>query len=202
MASKRSSSGRPRPRGWLRVLDGVISGGFLYHGSYALAWAGGLAVMLLATVTFVTVAGRYSPWSGSWLTGGFEISEFLMSMLSVFAISYCWYVDAHIRIRTITGRFSPRIKAIFDAAAAFLLLIAVAGFVWGEAVVSRDSLAIGSKSPNTGLSIGIFQFVFAAVMAHFGLVLLRSLIGFVAKARGHQEAEDRNLSQPSLDSVV
>ena len=62
-----SSSNRPvRLPGWLRQLDRAISRGFLFRGSQIMAVCGGVFIVMMAAVTFVSVVGRRSPWAGAW----------------------------------------------------------------------------------------------------------------------------------------
>ena len=176
--------------GWLKQLDRVVSVGFLYRGSQAMAVVGGIVVCLLALVTFVTVVFRRSPISGAWLTGGLEVSELLMGMLSVLAISFCWYVGGHIRIGVILEHLSARNKAIFDAAATLILLVMVVGIVFAMWSYGNETLRTGNVTWILKIPVGPFQIIFSILMAHFGLVLLRSLIGLVAKAMGRPVEHD------------
>jgi hypothetical protein len=56
--------------------------------------------------------------------------------------------------------------------------------------LSETSFAIGRASNLRDIPIGPFQVLFVVVMGHFLLVLLRSLIGFIAKGFGSRFANE------------
>lgn len=176
--------------GWLERFDRAISGGILFRGSSVLAMVAAVAVMVLALVTFVTVVLRHTPLGGSWLTGGFEISQLSMAVVSVFAIAYCWYVGGHIRIALLRQHSRPRNQGILDAVSAFIVLIWVAAIVWAMWGVAIDSLIHGTGTIQESIPLAPFQIAFTIVMVHFALVLLRSLLGFSAKAGGRHVEHD------------
>lgn len=197
MVFGRSSGYLSRLAGWVRQYDRAISGGFLFRGSQILFVVAGAAVVLLMVITFVGVVFRRSPLAGPWLQGGFEISELLMAMIAVLAIAYTWYIGGHIRIGLFRDRRTPRNKAVLDAVASFWGVVWVAAIVWSVWQVSMSSLTSGMGTGVLGIGTGIlgipiapFQIIFSIVMAHFFLVLLRSWLGFSARAGGrHMEHE-------------
>lgn len=152
--------------------------------SYALAGVGVGAVLLLMMITVVTVAGRQSPWSGSWLMGGLELSELAMSVISCAGMAYCWQVRGHVRIGLVRDHVSDKAKVILDALAALAFLVFVAMLAWSTWKLGMDNRAMGARTLALDLNLAPFQMFFAIVMAHFALVLLRSCLGFILKASG------------------
>lgn len=188
-----SSRGSGRPTmlpGWLGRFGRAVSQGFLFKGSYVIGSVAGFGVIVLGLVTLVTVISRHSPIAGPWLRYGFEVSELSMGLVSVLAISYCWYVGGHIRITLLRERARPRNKTILDVISAFLVFVWVIAIVWGMWRMAIESLAFGVSTNNLGIPVAPFQIVFAIVMAHFVLVALRSLLGFTAKATGRHVEHD------------
>ena len=170
--------------GWLTRMERSISEGFLFKTSRFLATVCGVCLVVLLGITLVTVAGRRSPWAGPWLAGGTDISEVLMSLVSVLAAANCWYEGGHINIGIITEKLSARGRAIMDCISAFVLLVFVAALAWPMGIKGLESLAQGEHTMMMRVPIGPFQIIFALVLVHFALVLLRSVFGLAAKAAG------------------
>ncbi len=169
---------------WLKKIDRVVTGRFLFGGSKILAWVATVAVVLLTLVTVVTVVVRRSPWAGSWLAGGFEISEVLMVVVSICALAYCWYVGGHVRIGLLRDHRGPRVRAIFDAVSVLFGITFVVSLSWGMWELSATSRAFGLGTMVLEIPYAPFELTVVIGMAYFSLVLLRSLIGFIAKAVG------------------
>jgi TRAP-type C4-dicarboxylate transport system permease small subunit len=167
------------------VIDSTLKL-FLLGGSQLLAGVGGVLLFLLILVTFVSVVGRRSPVAGAWLTGGYEITELLMALLSVLATAWCWYQSGHIRIGLFRDNRSPRVRAILDAISSFLGMILLIAVTWSVFQISGDSLAFGVATTYFRIPEGPFQIIFGLIAAHFAIVLGRSFFGYLMKALGRQ----------------
>ena len=173
--------------GWsTRKVIKVISERFLFGGSRILLIGGGVSIIIMMVVTFITVVGRNSPLAGSWLLGGIEIPSFAMAMVSTLAVAWCWYMGAHIRITIVRDRCGQRIQAILDSVSAFFLLIMAAFIVMGVWELAERNFVFGERTWGLQIPYWPLQLAFCLVMVHFVLVLLRSFLGLAAKAKGHR----------------
>ncbi len=162
---------------WVRWLDKVLSRGFIFKGSQVLAVLAGVCVLLLAAITFVEVVGRNSPFAGACLAYNFESAEFLMAMVSVMALGYCWHAGGHIRMGLIRDNCGPRARAFIDAASSLFGIVFAAAVVWAVWGMSAQNQEFNAKTNDLQLPFAPMQITFTIVMAHFGLVLFRSWLG-------------------------
>ena len=174
----------------LRLADKGFSEYFLFKGSKVLAVCGGAFLLALMMVTFITVIFRLLPMRTDWLVGGYEFSEMFMSMLTPFAMAYAWYRAGHVRIGLIRDRLPTGPKALLDAISCLLGAIFCLSVAWGVWELSETSFAIGRSTNLRDIPIGPFQILFVVVMGHFLLVLLRSLVGLIAKGFGSRFANE------------
>ena len=174
----------------LHWLDKGFSKYFLYEGSKVLAVCGGAFLIGLMLVTFITVVFRLLPMRSDWLVGGYEFSEMFMSMLTPFAMAYAWYRAGHVRIGLVRDKLPPGPKAFLDGLSALFGAIFCLSIAWGVWELSETSFAIGRASNLRDIPIAPFQVLFVVVIGHFLLVLLRSLMGLIAKAFGSTFARE------------
>ncbi|MFW6125962.1 MAG: TRAP transporter small permease [Chloroflexota bacterium] len=175
---------------WLRRIDKVYSEYFLYKGSRVLLVGGGICLVALMLVTLFTVIARSLPIRANWLVGGYEYSEMFVALLVPLAIGYTWYKAGHVRVGDIRNRLAPRKRAIIDVIACSMGVVYTALVVWGLWTQGMLNLSVGSATPLKELPIGPFQLVIAILFGHVFLVLLRSLVGLVAKAFGSKFANE------------
>ena len=174
----------------LRLVDKGFSKYFLYEGSKVLAVAGGAFLLGLMMVTFITVFFRLLPIRSDWLVGGYEFSEMFMSMLPPFAMAYAWYRAGHVRIGLVRDRLPTGPKAFLDAISALFGAIFCLAIAWGVWELSETSFLIGRASNLRDIPIAPFQILFVVVIGHFLLVLLRSIVGLIAKGFGSRFANE------------
>ena len=174
----------------LHLANKGFSEYFLFHGSKVLAFCGGAFLIGLMLVTFITVVFRLLPIRSDWLVGGYEFSEMFMSMLTPFAMAYAWYRAGHVRIGLVRDRLPTGPKALLDAISALCGAIFCLSIAWGVWELSETSFAIGRSSNLRDIPIGPFQILFVVVIGHFLLVLLRSLVGLIAKGFGSRFANE------------
>ncbi|MFC1916875.1 TRAP transporter small permease subunit [Chloroflexota bacterium] len=156
-----------------------------FRGAQFGAWVGGIGIVLMALIVFGTVLLRRSPLGGGWMIGGIEITMLLMAMVSVCSIAYCWYLGGHIRIGIIRERIrSLRKLAALDAFATFMALPWILAATFGLWQISMENMRIGGFTRMLYIPEAPFMIIFTIVMGHFFFVLLRSFLGFVAKASG------------------
>lgn len=156
-----------------------------YKVSMGLFWVSSFFILLMMLLTFIVVVIRKTPLSGGFLAGSTDLAEIFFAMMVVTAISYTWFVKGHLVIDLIPSRFPPRGKAIVDAIGALVGLIWVCLLVWAFWGIDARGLEAHTYSTILQLPIYPFQIIYTIVMAHFGVVLLGSLVTFIANATGH-----------------
>ncbi|MFW6126057.1 MAG: TRAP transporter small permease [Chloroflexota bacterium] len=174
----------------LHLVNRGFSEVFLFKGSKVFAFLGGVCLLALMMVTFITVVFRSLPMRSDWLVGGYEFSEMFMAMLTPFAMAYAWYKAGHVRIGLVRDKVPPRVRALIDALSSLLGAVFCFFVAWGVYKLGITSLDIGRATNLRDIPIGPFQFLFIAVMGHFMLVLVRSMIGLFAKAFGSRFANE------------
>ncbi len=173
-----------------RKLDRVLSEGFLFKGAIVLEVIGGVALMLLALISFGTVVLRNTPLAGAWLVGGADLSGLLMAIVSVFACAVCWYKGGHLRIDIVKVRCSQMVQNIIDvfSTIGFIIFIGIIAFSgWDKAIEAGELKAVTMAG---GIPIFPFMALFCLALTHFVLVLLRSLWGKISKVRGRHVEHD------------
>jgi len=179
----------------LRIVNKGFSEYFLFKGSKVLVVGGGIFLLGLMVVTFVTVIFRLINRVGiavrtDWLVGGYEFSEMFMSMLTPFAMAYAWYSAGHVRIGLLRDRVSQRRRAAIDVVSALLGAVFVFFVAWGVWELSETSFLLNRTSNLRDIPIAPFQILFVVVMGHLMIVLLRSLVGLAAKMLGSRFANE------------
>lgn len=159
----------------------VISETFLRKGAMFLGGVAGVFICLLALVNFVVVVLRRSPLSGAWLSGGVEVSQELMAIVTATGLGYCWYVGGHVRIDAVIDRLKPTGRNALESLNALFAAAWMGVVIYAVFVTSRGNPTILLLS---GIPVAPVQVIYCIIMLHFLLVLLRSLLGFAAKAFG------------------
>ena len=182
------SGGNP---GFLAKVNRAVSEGFLHKGAQGIGWVGGLGVIVLMAVSIISIIGRRVPAiAGPWLIGVKEYSELTMALVVGLSVAFCWYIGGHLRIDLLRAHWRPRAQTIGDVVGAIFGMVfagVVAWAIWG---LGMTSLKINATTRLAGIPEGPFRIAFVILMAHFFLVLLRSLIGFILKASGHHVEHD------------
>ena len=177
-------------------LGRAFSQVFLYKGSKILAVLAGVSLFFMMAITLVTMIFRKAPFlPTTWVLGSYEFSQVAMAFLVTCGIAWTWYQAGHIRIGVIRDNVSPRKRAIIDVVAALCALVASVLVVWGVWQLMGLYLLYGRATELRGVPLWPFQVIFCIVVAHFCLVLLRSIMGLVAKARGSRWAEEPYLQK-------
>jgi TRAP-type C4-dicarboxylate transport system permease small subunit len=181
MANEQLSTGSRSDRGF---FNRVIFEGFLFQGSLVLQAIGGIAMVALALISFLTVFSRVIGLSGTWLLWTIDLSELLMGIVSAFGIAICWYKSGHLRVDILISRVSPRIKNAIEIVSAILFLLwsaAMAWAGWGQAI---EDLKFKTATLSASIPIAPFKILFFLAVTHFAIVLLRSTWLLVTKIRG------------------
>lgn len=174
----------------LEKVDRVISEGFLFKGSQVLAIISYIGLILLASIALIIVVFRNTPLAGAWLSLGSELSEFLMGFVVAFALGICWYDGGHMRIDVLRNHLSMKINNIIDIISTILFITWVGIMIWslwGKLAITWE---FWEKTWTSRIPIAPFMLLFIFGFMHFGLVLLRSLFGLVAKAMGRSVKHD------------
>ena len=137
-----------------------------------------LAVMMV--LTFVDVFGRYI--LNHPLTGTYEITVYMMSILVAFSLAYCAVMKGHVTVDVVVSRFPERAQAIIDSITGLIGLVLFSLITWQCALYVREQFNAGVQS--LVLLIPVFPFVgvVALGLAMFTLVLLTRLIEFLSQA--------------------
>ena len=174
---------------WVRWFDDSILRGFLAKGSRVLAVLAGVNVICLMVIVIIDVGTRHSPLDPPWGSGGHEISELLMSMLSTMAVAWCWYLGGHTRITIVLEHASARGRALLNVLASFFTLIWLVAVILSMIQITATNMKFPLTTDNLRINIWPFQLIFVIVMSHFGLVVIRSIIEYVRLALGHKAKE-------------
>ena len=167
-------------------FDNIILKGGLYQGSRVLTVIAGINIMALMVIVVVDVISRHSPINPPWGSGGFEISEMLMVLVSTMAVAWCWYAGGHIRIELVLERVSSRRRVILNILASFCSIIWLVAVTWSVMQITTNNIKFGLTTDLLKIDVWPFQLIFVVVMSHFGLVMLRSLVEYIRMAFGRK----------------
>lgn len=176
--------------GWVR-LERLIAG-FLLAGAKVQAVIAAIFLIFLALVTFVTVVGRRSPWKGAWLIGGFEISEILMAIITIFGVAYCWYLGGHLRITFLWEQFGPKMRTVFDILASLFFAFWFGIMSWGMWLTTVQYLKTGAKGWSIGIPYGPFMAIFFLATTFFSIILLKDIQDHVMKLISLSKGKQRS----------
>ena len=175
-------SGLGRLASW---FDSTISRRFLNGGSKALAALAGFILVALMIMILMDVVSRHLSIRVPWVSN-FEFAELAMAMLSYLALAWCWHIGAHIRIELLLDRYNFRIQAALSFLASLIGILCTIALAWSVWKLGIKSLNWGVTTIIQGVPVAPFQILFSIVMAHFTLVMVRSLWSYIAKARGRK----------------
>lgn len=130
-----------------------------------------VAMMFL---TFFDVAGRYV--LNKPILGSFEITEFMMFLLTCFGLAYTAFRRSHIRVDFIFSYLSRRTALGFDIMAYGVSAIFYALVAWQSWIAAFRAMA--SKSTSSLLFIPVYPLIFMLVIGA-GLVCLVFLRDFL-----------------------
>jgi len=142
------------------------------------AGAGILALMMF--VTFVDVALRYV--FNRPLTGSYELTVYMMSIVIAFGLAYCAVLKGHITVDIVVSHFSQRSQAIIDSITSVIGLGFFSVVTWQCTLHIKEQFDSGLRS--SVLLIPEFPFVGAVALgsAMFCLVLLTHFVEFISQA--------------------
>jgi len=186
MAFHSTRGGLAKLAGLARAVDRFGSWWFLSVFSRFLAGAAGLCVILLMVITVVDVVCRHTPLTAPWGSGGFEIAELLMAMVSVLAIAFCWYIGGHIRIGLLLEYCGSRGRAVLNVLACLFGVVFVLAIAWAVMSLGLHDIEFGAGTFILEIPLAPFKITFAIVLGHFILVLVRSLIAYIWRSSGRK----------------
>ena len=170
-------------KSWWSRFDRIISK-FLFGGAQIQGKIAAFCMILLALVTFTTVVGRRSPWSGAWLVGGLEISELLMAIISIYAAAYCWYLHGHLRITFIYDHVGAKMRNVLDILSSLAFTFWLLAISWGMWLMTVTYIRTGAKGWSIGIPYGPFMAAFLLATTFFSLIVLKDLLDQVMKLMG------------------
>ncbi len=157
-----------------RRYDESASKWLLRKPSQVGAVLAGVILVALSAFTGINIVLRLLHVKSPLVVGYFEMSMLLMALLSVSAMAYCWYFGRHIRIGIILEKCGVSTNAFIDAASALLGAAFASAVTYSLIIQTRTALFFGTRTDVLGVPDAPFKLIFAIMMGHFALVLLRS----------------------------
>lgn len=145
----------------------------------------GLVILLVMMfLTIVDVAGR--KFFASPITGSYELTEFLLSLLVFSAVAYTQIEKGHIVMEALVSRFSQRTQAIIESIVYFISMALASVLTWQLAAHAKR-LWLGRNVTGV-LHWPIHPFVIAAAVGSllFSLVLLVDFLNSLDKVRKNE----------------
>jgi TRAP-type transport system small permease protein len=145
----------------------------------ALHWVAMVVLLLLMFLTVGDVVGRYLvgfiPGVGP-ISGSFELTEFMLAVVVLTAIGHTQMKGGHISIDMLVVYFSPRTRAIIDAATDFLSLAMFALVTWR--MIKYAQLLYESNDVSGVLRLPVYPFLIVASIGAF-MFCLAMLFSFL-----------------------
>jgi len=152
----------------------------IYSFTHKCGFLGTFVMAGLVLLTVGDVVLRY--FFNAPILGSFELTEYTLVVMVFFAIPWATAEKANVRIDLIVGRFSTRVRAIFDSVTCFLSLFVTALFAWytvPQAIYMKKLYSVSDM-----LDIPLYPFYFMVAFGFFLLffVLVANLIEFIKEA--------------------
>jgi TRAP-type C4-dicarboxylate transport system permease small subunit len=168
---------------------------FLYKVTLWLTILARISLIIMMIVTFAMVVFRKLFVALGWrmgpgISGAYEWTEVFMVVLAVCAVAYTWYTGGHIRIGLLRDSLRVRLKAIWDAVVALIGAAYMAIVVWGVYLQFEHQVSTHMMTPIARIPLPPFAMIAVIFLAHFCLVLLRSVIGLFSKGMGKDFAQE------------
>jgi TRAP-type transport system small permease protein len=106
---------------------GTIATAFVRIVSKGGAWAGVVCLLGLFAIISAGALSRYL--FNMPILGVDEISGYLNVVIGFLALAYTFQEDRHVRVDVVTGRLSPRARAILEVVSSTLALVLVSQFL-------------------------------------------------------------------------
>ncbi len=141
----------------------------------------GIAAMLIMVVNVViNVVGR--ALFAAPLFGSVEIVELTSVILVSFVAAYTQFRKENIIVGIVVDRFSPRLRAAFDAGTSVLGLIIIVVLAWTSIIYTRETLGYGEITHVFEISTVPFRIIWILGLIALAAVLVGQLIESLIKA--------------------
>jgi len=124
-------------------------------------------LMIVMVLTVADVSFRYL--INQPIPGTFELTEFLLVILTSFGLAYTALQDGHVTVDLVVRRFSPRTQAVIDAITCLISVGLFATVTW--AIILYAISEWKGKAISTVLLLPRFPFILAAALASAVLCL-------------------------------
>ena len=158
-----------------RLLSGAAS-----RISRFLQFIGGITLVLLMLLTAADVSMRY--FLNRPISGAYELSMFMMSIVVAFSIGYCASRNEHVKVEILVGVFAPRTRAAIESVTWFLSTAVLALVAWQSALYSVSVFHDGATSPDLLIPTYPFMGVTALGTAVLCIVFLGQFLDSLARA--------------------
>lgn len=154
-----------------------------YLGVVSLFGAMGVTIADIVMRTASRIVNLLASQSVGWaITGVVDMVQLLVMAAAFLAIPFAFLRDAHVSVDMLTRRFSPRVEAVFKAAAAFL----ATGFMWVVLATGYGQALTQIQFGDETMTIGIpFSWFWAPMLGGVGFATLATLllgIGYTVQA--------------------
>ena len=138
-----------------------IFGRFLYRVALGLAVFGGLTLVVIAAVSFLSILGRFL--FSSPLLGDFELVEMGCGVAIAAFLPICHLQKGNVIVDFVTARFSPAVNTLLDALSAFVFGLVAAFFTWRMFYGAQDMYRYNEETMLLQVSVWIpfLPFVFS-----------------------------------------
>ncbi|WP_165354628.1 TRAP transporter small permease [Tropicimonas sp. IMCC6043] len=124
-----------------------------------LAWSGGVVLLAVATVTFVSVIGRALDGVGlGAVPGDYELVAHGCAIAVFFFLPWCQLKRGHVTVDILTDRFPPRVQAVFGLMGDLLVTLASAVILRQLWFGFGEKFPYGSDSVRQWLGMGYKPF--------------------------------------------
>lgn len=166
----------------MTLLDKISS--FLGKVSRPIArglnWIAAFFLAAMMVLTGVDVSMRY--FLNHPITGSYEITEYMMSIVVGFGLAYCAMEKGHVQVDLITLLLPQRFQNALKIVADFFMTVVYGLITWQAWVRARELMATQQHSEVLYLPIFPFVWIVCLGCAVFSLVALQSLLDHLREA--------------------
>lgn len=150
----------------------------------ALAWIGGIALLVMMFLTFVDVIGRY--FLRRPVLGAFELTEILLAITVFTAMPAVTQQDNHIKLDFLDPLIPQSVGGFIDAISAAFMTAALVLLGYAVALQASKMAAAGIHSDILNLPTHLVLYFVAALLILSSVFLVcRMLFGIVSVVQGN-----------------
>lgn len=148
--------------------------------AHAYGFLGTIFLAGLMLMTTADVVLRY--FFNAPILGSFEITEFLLVVIVFFAIPWAAMKRVNVRVDLVVGKFTPQLRAKFDAVTCVFALIVTGFLAWHTVPQVIYVFKLGMVSDMLEIPYWPFYLMVAVGFFLLFFVLIETLIEFIKKA--------------------